>query len=196
MKRNHHYNPQLPSPWLLRALSVFSFLLSVPACFVTVHFFRRGLPGDTYGAGAAGVIGAILMGASIAAAIRARTVVRQHGCAPASVTRRCAWVIPSVAAPLGLMCIGGSVLILWDVAALINQEYLHWFRVRSQRSFGDTPTSAMLWGEFLPLGVFLAAVGAFLLWFVIQAIFSIGGEISAKEVLRRSEDNPYSPPEP
>jgi len=192
MSTDHSDTSKPPSTFVLRSLSLLSLLFSLPACIAVIYFFRRGLPGDNGGGIASALIATVLASGAILGFNKARSenVRLIHDSAPKSKSSNL--VIVLVAATIGLISVWGSVGFLWNAAELINQEYLHWFPLNGRRSFGDTSTSAMIWGEFVPMGIFTGAVGGFLLWYVGSSFLRRLGECQSDPPVDQS--NPYSPP--
>ena len=99
---------------------------------------------------------------------------------------------------LGLLSMCGGGVCLLSAFTLANQEFLHWYKPSSQRSFGDEiPVSSMMW-EFAVEGIVLFPIGVFLTCFAVWTCFAkVGIEAVSTSPTKPREEidpNPYCEP--
>lgn len=151
---------------IVRTTSVVAILLAIGFFICAFAFQRRGLTDDSLAAVASAVIGSIFLLAGVAvrqikfSISTGRTREESFAkCVPNRVMRIIAFL-------LGSISVLGGIDFLRMAAIVLNQEYLHWFKVSwSYHSSHDSP--AALIAEFHAFGLGVTGIGVFLLWYAV-----------------------------
>lgn len=153
-----------------RVLSAASLVLAFSAFIAVFAFLHRALPDDALAAVASALIGSVFLIATVASLQYANRpsefcVKKSRGVVFSNRTMRC------IAAVLGTTAVMGGGDFVYSSFIILNQEYLHWFKVSSRYS---TNGSQEAWIKELAVeGLAFCTIGFFLLWYAVHPVSRI-----------------------